>query len=84
MWQRPLTRTEREETRRRIESIGRWLREGEPPASVDADLLGHQMRSLLVALWTASSRAQRTQTQRLLHAVEICWFELYKERHRRR
>ncbi len=84
MWQRPLTRTEQEETRRKIEAVGRWLRDGEPAASVWQDLLGHQLRSLLVALWSATVRAQRTKTGRLLQAVEVCWFELYKERHRRR
>ena len=84
MWQRPLTRTEQEETRRKIESVGRWLKEGEPPVSLWEDLLGHELRSLLVALWGAASHARRTKTQRLLQAIEVCWFELYKERHRRR
>jgi hypothetical protein len=84
MWQRPLTRTEQEELRRKIESIGRWLKSGEPAASLWEDLLGHQMRTLLVALWGAEAHAQRSKTERLLQATETCCFELYKERHRRR
>jgi hypothetical protein len=80
----PLTESEQAEARRKLESVGRWLREEEPAQSLEEDLLGHQMRSLLVALGVAVNRRDRRKTKRRIAAIEACVTKLYAARQRRR
>jgi hypothetical protein len=83
MWQRRLKSHEREKAEGIIETVGRWLRNGEPAQSVAEDLLGHEIRSCLVKLRHAVTRGRADDVERLTLAVEACMMELYKQRSRR-
>lgn len=80
---RRLTEYEADEARQKIESVGRWLRQGELARSVSEDLLGHEIRSILVRLGHAVARRRRDQTEQLTIAVEASIVELHKERAKR-
>jgi len=84
MLRRGLTAAEREQARQTIESVGHWLRSGEPARSVSEDLLGHQLRSLLGALKNAVALGRRSQAERIGSAIEACAATLFKVRLQRK
>jgi hypothetical protein len=83
MWQRRQKSHEREKVEEIVESVGGWLRNGEPAQSVAEDLLGHEMRSCLVKLRHALTRGRADDVERLTLAAEACMMELYRQRGRR-
>lgn len=83
-WRRRLSTQERERAERLIESVGRWLREGEPARSVAEDLLGHEIRSRLVRLQHAVDGGDLRLVERLTLSIETCVAELYRQRSTRK
>jgi hypothetical protein len=66
-----------------IREIGTWLRRHEPPASLDEDLLGHELRTLMCGLRRDYSKVPRRRVQNLVGAIDLCVKELQKLRMRR-
>ncbi|MCA9242306.1 MAG: hypothetical protein KDA32_00015 [Phycisphaerales bacterium] len=79
-----LREPERETARALIAEKAAWLRKYEPAANIAEDLLGHQLRTLLVELSEAVDRLQRRNTHRLLKEVDRVFYKLVVTRLRRR
>lgn len=75
---------EREAAKTLIAEKAAWLRKYEPPANIAEDLLGHQLRTLLVELGEAVDRLQRRNAHRLLKEVDRVFYKLVVTRLRRR
>lgn len=71
-----LNSAERERAWRLIHEKGVWLRRHEPPASVYEDLLGHELRTLLVSMMEAVDRLERRAVQHLIRQVERVTYKL--------
>lgn len=70
--QRKLTEREARATRETVARIGLWLRAHEPARSVEEDLLGHKLRTLLVAASDAVAVGNRAAMRQVLEHCNGC------------